>query len=342
MTRHPKHFLPIIILTVTLQFVNVACGAGTKQLDPISLTLTPMSASVKGTATARAENVGSSDDLATAIARATEQAGFIYGTQTAVGALNEPSRLGTATAIAPVVAELPRYGIDPADGFVAWVHGPATIELHGYNQTGYANDFQQTTATDFVMATDITWNTQNSISGCGLMFRSDGDTNKPNQYSVVITRVASGYLAFMAMADGKIANFRTFFPKNEDKSFSWFNDATNRLAVVARGQLLDLYTNGVLISQVDTTAPPPESIAAPPTISLPAGADAAMEQDYADQTALYGDGIDQINSQLAEAKRNYGNQPAIFTDGFLGFIGVSQSGTMQCKFQNAWLFIIER
>jgi len=341
MTRQPKPIIPIIILTVTLLFVE-ACEIGTKKIDPISQTLTPMSASVKGTATARAENAGSNDTLATAITKATEQAGFIYGTQTAVGALNEPSRLATATAIAPMVAELPRYGVDPAEGYVAWLHDPATIELQGYQQTGYVNDYQQIIAKDFVMAADITWNTKNSVSGCGFMFRSDGNTNKPNQYSVVITRVASGYLAFMAMADGKIANFRTFFPKTEDRSFSWFNDATNRLAVVAKGTLLDLYTNGVLIGQVDTTVPPPSSIPAPPVISLPADANAQMVQDFADQTALYGDGIDQINSQLAEAKRNYGNQPAIFTDGFLGFISVSQSGTMVCKFENAWLFILDK
>jgi hypothetical protein len=341
MTRQPKPFLPMIILTITLLPI-MACVVGTKVLDPMLLTLTPMSASVKGTATARAENAGSGDELATAIAKATEQAGFIYATQTAVGALNEPSRLATATAIAPVVAELPRYGIDPAEGYVAWLHDPATIELQGPNQTGYANEYPQTTAIDFVMAADITWNTKNSIFGCGFMFRSDGNTNKPNQYTVIITRVASGYMAFMAMADGKIANFQTYFPKNEDRSFSWFNDATNRLAVVARGNLLDLYTNGVLIGKVDTTAPPPNSIPNPPTFTLPDNANAQMVQDFQDQSSIFDDSINQINSQLAEARRNYGNQPAIFTDGFLGFIGVSQSGTMTCKFENAWLFIIER
>jgi hypothetical protein len=341
MTRQPKPFLPMIILTITLLPI-MACVVGTKVLDPMLLTLTPMSASVKGTATARAENAGSGDELATAIAKATEQAGFIYETQTAVGALNEPSRLATATAIAPVVAELPRYGIDPAEGYVAWLHDPATIELQGYQQTGYVNDHQEITAKDFVMAADITWNTKSSIFGCGFMFRSDGNTNKPNQYTVIITRVASGYLAFMAMANGKIANFQTYFPKNEDRSFSWFNDATNRLAVVARGNLLDLYTNGVLIGKVDTTAPPPNSVPNPPTFALPDNANEQMIQDFQDQSSIFDDSINQINSQLAEAKRNYGNQPAIFTDGFLGFIGVSQSGTMVCKFENAWLFILDK
>ena len=55
-----------------------------------------------------------------------------------------------------LVAELPRYGIDPGQGHVAWVHKPVTIDLNGYQQSGYANDYQGITARDFVMAADIT------------------------------------------------------------------------------------------------------------------------------------------------------------------------------------------
>jgi hypothetical protein len=240
-----------------------------------------------------------------------------------------------------VVAELPRYGIDPGDGYVAWMHAPVTISLQGYQQTGYANDYQSITAANFVMAADITWHSGNSLFGCGFMFRSDGNTNKPNQYTVFITRTASGYIAFMAMADGQIANFTTFFPKNEDKSFSWFENATNRLAVVARGNKLDLYTNGVLISQFDVTTPPPATLPRPPALTLPDNPTAQMAQDYADQNGIFDQAINQINQNLAEANKNSGGKPAILTDGFLGFIGLSNSGTVTCKFENAWLFILK-
>lgn len=261
-------------------------------------------------------------------------------TQTAVAALNEPSRLATATAIAPVVAELPRYGIDPAHGYVAWLHDPATIDLQGYQQTGYANDYQNITAGNFVIAADITWNTFNSVSGCGFMFRSNADTNQPSQYLVLITRVASGHLAFLGMADGKIANFRTFFPKDKDKSFSWLNGATNRLAVVARGKLIDLYTNGALIGQVDVTQPPSVLIPHPPAFELPPGATEAQVQDYNNQVAQTNSGIDQLNIQLSQAIKNFTTSNVVLTDGFLGFMGMSQSGSMVCTFEDAWLFIL--
>jgi hypothetical protein len=339
MTFQPKYLLPMIFLIITA-LLGASCGA--KQLDSISQTLTPMSASVRGTATARAGNEGSGDKLATAFAKATEQANIIYGTQTAVAALNEPSRLATATAIAPVVAELPRYGIDPSAGYVAWLHKPVTIDLQQYMATGYANDYQSITASDFVMAADITWHTFNSVSGCGFMFRSNGDTNQPSQYVVLLTRVASGHMAFLGMSDGKIANFQSFYPKDRDKAFSWFNDATNRLAIVARGKYIDLYTNGELVGQVDVTQPPSTKIPYPPMPDLPPGATDAQVQDFNNTLAQANSGIDQLNAQLSQAAKNYTTSNVVLTDGFLGFIGMSQAGTMTCKFENAWLFILQK
>lgn len=337
-----KHLPLLLFLTFGLLLATgAACGAGTGDLSPMSQTLTPLSESVRATATARAASIGSSDELATAIAKATRQADIVYGTQTAVAVLNEPSRLATATAIAPVVAELPRYGIDPADGYVGWLHPPTTIELQGYQQTGYANDFQNVTAGDLVMAADITWNTIKSASGCGFMFRSNADTNQPSQYIVLISRVASGQLAFLGMAEGKISNFRVFYPSDRDKAFDWKNDATNRLAVVARGKYVDLYTNGEWIGQVDVTQPPSVGMPKPPAITLPPGASEAQQQDYQNQMNQTNSGIDYFNSLLNQAVKNFTTSNVILDEGFLGFIGMSESGTMKCTYDDAWLFILK-
>lgn len=336
----PKRILPVVALSILL-LLGAACGLGAKKLDPISQTLTPMSASIRGTATARAASEGSNDELATAIVRATEQAILVYGTQTAVALLNDASRLATATAIAPVVAELPRYGVDPASGYVAWLHDPVSIELQGYQQTGYANDYQSVTAVDFVMAADVTWNTRNSASGCGFMFRSSADTNQPSQYIVLISRVASGQMAFLGMAEGKISNFRVFYPSGRDKAFDWKNDATNRLAVVARGKYVDLYTNGEWIGQVDVTQPPSVGLSKPPAIALPPGATETQKQDYENQMSQVDSGIDYFNSLLSQAIKNFTTSNVILDEGFLGFIGMSESGTMKCSYEDAWLFILK-
>jgi hypothetical protein len=329
----------LAVLLISLGMIAASCSLNAADISPMAQTLTPLSASVKGTITARAANSGSSNDLNNAIATATSEANLLYSTQTAIAALNEPSRLATATAIAPVVAELPLYGADPSSGYVGWIHPPVTINLQGYHQTGYANNFQNITAGDFVMAADITWHTIDSASGCGFMFRSNGDKNQPSQYSVVITRVASGQLAFLGMVAGKLANFHSFYPKSNDKSFSWFNDATNHLAVVAHGKLIDLYTNGVKIGEVDVTQPPSSPVSNPPSPELPAGATASQVQDYNNQVSQIPTGMDQLNGELSQAQQNFSTSNAVLTDGFLGFIGLSESGSTSCTFNNAWLFI---
>ena len=335
-----KKILPL--LTIFLLVFTVSCGAGAAQSDPMLLTLTPLTSAVRATATANAADVGgASDQLATAVAQATAQSADVYATQTASASLDSASRQATATVIAPAVAELPRYGIDPSQGHVAWVHPPVTIDLNGYQQTGYANNFQQITAKDFAMAADITWNTFDSLSACGFMFRSNGDRNKPTQYMVVITRFATGYLAFTATVNGETSNMRTLYPPQEDKSFTWQNNGTNRLAVVARGPLIDVYTNGVMIGEIDTTKPPPDSNPSlPGNIQPPKNATPAQLQEYQTLMNQNDQNSTLLQSQMSAARQNFAKNKPILSEGLLGFIGVSQSGHTTCTFSNGWLFLI--
>jgi len=330
------------LLTVLL-LASLACGLGAKQVEPIYLTLTPMSAEIRDTATARANSPDSlANELSTAVAKATAESERIYATQTALASLNDASKLGTATVIAPAIAELSFYGIDPSQGYVAWVQGPLTVDLNGPQANGFANNFQLITAKDFVMSSDITWNTKNSVSGCGFMFRSNGDQNKPSQYTVLMSRVANGHVAFLALKDGKIANFQQFFPRDEDKSFNFDNGATNRLAVVARGPLIDIYTNEVLVGQLDTTKPPPNLLSSIALPQIPANATADQIAVITGQQNSIKELNDQMSQQLAAAKANFGTNETDFTDGLLGFLGFSQSGQTTCTFDKAWLFQLER
>lgn len=322
-----------------LLLMGVIYGCAEKR-DPFGKVLTRMNVSLRETVTARAGSNSAEDALQTAVAVATQRGGEIHATQTANAALNETSHLATVTAMAPVMAELPRYGVDISDGYVAWIHNPAKIELQGYMTNGYANDYPLISAADFVIAADIRMDSVGSMSGCGFMFRSNGDQDEPDQYSVLITRVASGYMAFMATADGDIANFNYFFPKSVDKSFSWFNNETNRLAVVARGKLIDMYTNGHLIAEVDTTQPPPNRVASLPEVEIPPEATNEQLQDYQNLHDQYDASIATINMQLAYARANFSKERSIYTDGLLGFVAFNESGKMSCSYDNAWLFIL--
>jgi hypothetical protein len=299
-----------------------------------------MSAAIAGTATAE-EATGDETvlKLETAQANATATSQAVAATQTARAANRSEGQIATATVAAPILAELPFYNVDTNQGHVGWIGETETLSITGYQQTSFANI--PVTAADFVLAGDITWDTQYGSSGCGYMFRSDGDQNKPNAYMVLATRFASGHMIFTALAQGDLANLHDFFPKDNDKSFQWENGTTNRLAVVARGNLIELYSNTAKVAEIDTTQPPtPMNLPPPPSEPLNKKDQAAMDQ-YLKQVEEYEDIVKQMQDQYNLALGRFQSKPAIFTDGFLALLALSESGRTQCRYENTWLWIID-
>ena len=52
-----------------------------------------------------------------------------------------------------------------------------------------------------------------------------------------------------------------------------------------------------------------------------------------------GEDLTQVSAQIDDAIGNFEPGKAVFKDGILGLVGLSQSGDMVCDFKNAWLFI---
>jgi len=332
-----------IFLAIFVPFgVLLACGVSFQGGNSAEATLTAMSETLPKTLTAAVSgDQDTGDDLATAQAEATERSGKIQATQTAEASTRDEGQLATATVAAPVVAELPRYNLDPEGGRLGWVHNPVTITVEGYHQYNFANDYMQVIARDFVMAADITWDTQYGASGCGFMFRSNGDRNKPDQYIVIATRMGNGHVLFTALADGELANVRDFFPKSEDKSFQWKNGTTNRLAIVGKGTIFEIYTNGVKIGEVDVTQPPPPMVIPKAPTQPPGNADLSVLQDYQYKIKEYKDMVGQMQTNYQVALGNFKNKPAVFEEGFVAMVALSESGRTVCKYDKAWLWLLE-
>jgi hypothetical protein len=331
-----------LVLMILVFVLMMSCSSAWLQADQPNPTLTALYVAVKGTVTANAL-VGdvSSGDLATAQAKATGTQQNVAAAQTESAVGQSAGEQGTATVSAPIIAELQVYALDTTQGRVGWIHDPLTLEVEGYQQFKFGNDYQEVTASDFVLAADITWDTQYGSNGCGFMFRSDGDQNKPNQYMVLASRFGSGHVVFTALLDGELNNIHDFFPKDEDRSFSADNQTTNRLAVVARGNLIQIFTNNVKIGEVDTTEPPtPLTPPAAPIKPRDTGDKAAMDF-YTAQVEEYTDILDQFKSNYQIALGNHEQNPAILTDGFLGMVVMSESGRTSCAFTDAWLWLIE-
>ena len=338
-TSYSKTVVILLSLAV-LSLLIQGCGTGA-QSGSGDATGTALSQAIAGTATAEQADTSNAGSLATAEAEATRQSQDISATQTAQLADRDEQQLATATVAAPIVAELPTYGLDASSGKVGWIHDPLTLEISGYQQMTFGNDFMNITAKDFVLAADVTWDTQYGDSGCGFMFRSNGDQQKPDGYMLIASRFANGRVVFMALADGEFANLRHFYPKEADRSFEWQNGTTNRITIVARDNILEVYTNMVKIGEIDTTQPPKQPILPPKPQPPLDQMDQNAKQIYEDQLAQYEDIVQQSQTNFQVAKTNFEAGKAVFSDGFISMLALTQGGQTTCKFDKAWLWLLE-
>lgn len=335
-----RKFRILLGLVFTIS-TTLACGINLSGDDP-QATLDAMSTSIVQTATEAAKDKGGLDSSAvkTAQAEATQQSEKISVTQTAIAASQSEAQAAQNVAAAPVKAEIPMYGLDPENGQFGWAHDPVTLEVEGYQQNAFANDYMHIPASDFVMAADITWDTQYGTSGCGFMFRSDGNQNKPNQYNVMISRAGLGHAVFMAIADGEMANYKDFYIRDEDRSFDPQNGSTNRLAIVAQGNLIEIFTNGVKIGEVDITLPPKQPSKPAKPVPPTNTDDANALAQYNVQMEEYEDLLTKIQGNFNTASINFEQKEAIFENGFLGMVAISESGHTRCDFSDAWMWLL--
>jgi hypothetical protein len=338
MMQRQTQIASIFLLGILLS----ACGAPAVDVERQS-TLDAISAAVRGTATVvAAAQANPNAPVETAQADATANAQSIGATQTALALVGADAQAATANAIAPILAELPTYGVDPSAGRVGWIHPPVTLEVEGFMQYDYINNFISILASDFVVSADITWDAIGTASGCGFVLRSDGNENALNQYLTIMTRVASGHILFGTMAEGEVVTGQDIFAQNLDPAFDWQNGATNRLTVVGRGNRFWIYTNGSLIGEIDPSAPPP-SPNLPPEPERPADtSDARAMAAYLQQQAEYETVVEQIQADFRARRRALANADTTFERGFIAMVALSQSGRKTvCQYDNAWLWLIE-
>jgi hypothetical protein len=208
-------------------------------------------------------------------------------------------------------------------------------------QYDYVNQFLATVARDFVVSSDITWNTQYGTSGCGFVLRSDGNKNALNQYLVISTRGASGHVVFGTMSQGDLVSGRDIYAYGIDPSFNSANDATNRLTVVGRGNLFSIYSNDTLIGEVDPAAPV-RLPGLPPVPKQPANTgdvDAMnlFKRQVAEQQVV----ATQITADFQKRQREAAGAEKYFERGFVAMVVLSESGRSVCTFNNTWLWLIE-
>jgi len=336
-----KRFTKLSLALFLLLIIALACNFSSSTQSNVEATAQALGESVLQTATAAASGEISSDEsVATAQVEATEQSIANVATQTAEAIIDEEGAAATAQVVEPIRSELPKYGVDPNQGELAWIHPPEVLELEGYQQFDYANQFLGTVAKDFVVSADITWNTDFGTSGCGFVLRSDGDQEAPNQYMSLATRGSSGHVIFATVVDGEIVTGRDIYAYGLDPNFDWRNDTTNRLTIVGQGNEFFVYTNDTLIGEIDPSAPPPQPYIPPPPEEPADLSDAAAVEKFQKEKQEYDEVVKQIRADHSARVSSFEPEETIFEKGFIAFVAASESGTTTCKFDNAWLWLI--
>jgi len=289
---------------------------------------------------AASEAFSAKDNLATVQAQATQNSLDIAATQSVADQLSAEAQSATATAVAPFIADLSSYGIDPSSGYMAWIHPPVTLDIQGYLQYDYANDFIGTTATDFVVSADITWDTSYGTSGCGFVLRSDGNEDALNQYLAIATRGGNGRVIFSSMVDGEVENVVDNYAYGKDPLFDWQNGTTNRITVVARGEIFSIYTNGTKVGEVAAGKPPVLVLPLPP-VAPPDGSTNDAQEEFEAELQEYNDLVDQMKIRHQQNIAIYQPDTPYFERGFVALVGLSESGRTICQFDNTWLWIMD-
>ncbi len=173
-----------------------------------------------------------------------------------------PNRTGTAQAIqtatseaffAQVQPDLDSYGLELKDGHLVWMSSaPVAIDVTGYLEHTPRSLDKVGSIADFFWQTDIKWKTTTGLSGCGLIFRSEEDFKKGEQYRFVMMRLQyhplweleylkDGYFQYAVTVDG---NAQSTGNLKDD------NNSTNTVAIMAVGEEITTFINGRRLNTV--------------------------------------------------------------------------------------------
>ncbi len=144
--------------------------------------------------------------------------------------------------IADIKAQLAEYKLPSDVGHLGWVQTePEIISMQTYGDYFYSPFAEDLTASDFVLSTDITWETEGLVM-CGLMFRSEPNFETGAMYSFLYLRI-SGLPAWAIeyIKDGQFVS--TISDIKFSKAINLENGATNKLILAAEGNKFTLIVN---------------------------------------------------------------------------------------------------
>lgn len=148
-----------------------------------------------------------------------------------------------------VAKELAKYNVDPAKGHVAWVMDtPVDLDGTGYAQGWYRPIKELDMLKDFVVQTEITWDTSGGLAGCAYLFRApkDWDLEIGDYYEFSMLRLANAPTWFIDYYKG--GRWQYSLPGGRGMQSANLLDekqSKNIVTLDAHGDNLTIYINGV-------------------------------------------------------------------------------------------------
>jgi hypothetical protein len=331
-----------IMLCIGLALLTAILACNFSPLEPSvgnDATEQAISTSIAGNSTLEAE-IESTTQAEPPQPTATQVASADQPTQTAEETSAALELSPTQTALAPIRGELSLYGIDPQQGELAWIQPPLSLEVDEFHGTKFDTKFPLTVAKDFVLSSDITWDTEYGGSGCGFVFRSDGKKDAPSQYMVVTSRLATGHVFFAVMSQGQLVVGKDFYANGIDPKFDASNGATNHLTVVGQGTTFTIYSNGTKLGEADPNAPLPSIVLPDPPARPHNLTDPTVAAAYQRALAEYRSVVNRLKDEYDKRLRLWRTLDKDFDRGFILLGVVAQSGRTRCDFNNAWLWLM--
>jgi hypothetical protein len=155
-----------------------------------------------------------------------------------------PTQAGGAI-VGQIETELQKIGLSTKTGQLGWSNdAPISLTAEGYQ--GVENQLigQNLTASDFVIKTDITWESQGGLAGCGVLFRATTNLEKGAQYQFLTIRL-SGYPGWdIEMWDGGKWQYTLGNQVQQNKSINQENGGTNTYMLYVKDKAFTVFING--------------------------------------------------------------------------------------------------
>jgi hypothetical protein len=138
--------------------------------------------------------------------------------------------------------DLTIYGFTPADGHLIWFNEEEEeITVEDYNTSRF-RPLDAPASGNFIIQTNITWNTTGGLAGCGLFFRMDEEDDGPsNQFEMMRLQSAPAW----SISYYEWSQWQRYLASWVDSaSIIDENASTNKVALVVNGRNIYPYING--------------------------------------------------------------------------------------------------